>query len=49
MNYELNEKEAQIVEKFRDLLPEFQTALGEQVKVLLDLQSKIIKELISQK
>ena len=48
MKYDLSEEEVQFIEKYRDLLPEFQAALDEQAKILFDLQTKVVKELISQ-
>lgn len=48
MKYELSEAEIQFIEKYRDLLPEYQIALEEQAKVLFDLQTRILKELIHQ-
>lgn len=47
MKCELSEEEVQFIEKYRDLLPEFQTALDKQAKVLFDLQTEIVKEMIS--
>lgn len=46
MKYELDEKEAQFVEKLRNLLPEFQAALDAQADTLFELQTKIFKELL---
>lgn len=46
MRYELDEKEVQIVEKFRNLLPEFQAALDTHADTLFELQTKIFKELL---
>lgn len=48
MKYELSDDEARFIEKYRDLLPEYQAALEEQAKILFDLQTRIIKELIHQ-
>lgn len=49
MKYELSEAEAQLVEQYRNLLPEFQAALDSQLKVLFDLQTNIVKEIIRAK
>ena len=46
MKYELSEQEIQHIEKYRDLLPEFQEALDKQAEVLFDLQTQIMKEAI---
>lgn len=46
-SYELSEEEVQFIEKYRDLLPEFQAALDKQAKVLFALQTEIVKEMIS--
>jgi hypothetical protein len=44
MKYELTEKEAQYIEKYRDLLPEFQEALEKHAQTLFELQTRIVKE-----
>lgn len=44
--YELSEDEAHLIEKYRDLLPEFQAALDKQIDVLFDLQTRIAKEML---
>lgn len=46
MQYELSEQEIQHIEKYRNLLPEFQKALDKQAKVLFDLQTQIMRETI---
>lgn len=46
MQYELSKQEIQHIEKYRDLLPEFQNALDNQMKTLFELQTKIIHESI---
>lgn len=46
MQYELSKQEAQHIEKYRNLLPEFQKALDKQAKVLYDLQTHLIRESI---
>jgi hypothetical protein len=48
MKYELSENEIQLVEKYRDLLPEFQKALENQAHILFELQTSIVKELLNQ-
>lgn len=46
MQYDLSKQEVQHIEKYRDLLPEFQKALDKQAKVLFDLQTQLMKETI---
>lgn len=46
MQYELSEQEVQFIEKYRDLLPEFQKALDKQATVLFELQTQLMKETI---
>lgn len=46
MKYELVEEEIQHIEKFRNLLPEFQKALDANLQALFDLQTEIVKEAI---
>lgn len=48
MKYELSEDEVLLVEKYRDLLPEFQEALNKQAQSLFELQTSIAKELFCQ-
>lgn len=48
MKYELSEDEIQLVEKYRDLLPEFQEALNKHSQALFELQTGIFKELLGQ-
>lgn len=47
MKYELSEQEIQHIEKYRELLDEYQKALDENMQTLFDLQTRIIKELIA--
>lgn len=44
MQYELSAEEIRHIEKYRDLLPEFQTALDKQLQTLFELQTQIMKE-----
>lgn len=44
MQYELSTEEIRHIEKYRDLLPEFQKALDKEMKVLFELQTKLMKE-----
>lgn len=44
MQYELSAEEIQHIEKYRDLLSEFQTALDKQMQALFELQTQIMKE-----
>lgn len=44
MQYDLSKQEIQHIEKYRNLLPEFQKALDKQMKALFELQTKIIHE-----
>ena len=44
MKYELSAEEIQHIERYRDLLPEFQEALDKQFQVLFELQRQIVKE-----
>ena len=44
MQYELSAEEVQHIEKYRDLLPEFQAALDKQLHTLFELQTQIMKE-----
>lgn len=46
MKYELSEKEIQHIERYRDLLPEFQEVLDKQIDALFDLQTRIFKEML---
>ena len=46
MKYELSEKEIQHIERYRDLLPEFQDALDKQLQTLFELQGQIVKEVL---
>jgi hypothetical protein len=41
---ELSEQEARHLERYRDLLPEFQEALDKEIKVLFELQTQLMKE-----
>lgn len=47
MNYELSQEEIDHIEKYRDLLPEFQKALDKNQQVLFELQTDIVKQAIS--
>ena len=49
MKYELSAEEVQHIERYRELLPEFQAALDSQMKILFDLQTTIVKEVIRAK
>lgn len=49
MKYELSAEEIQFIERYRDLLPEFQATLDVQMKALSDLQTSIVKEIIQAK
>lgn len=44
MSDNLSKQESQHMEKYRDLLPEFQKALDEEMNVLFDLQTTLMKE-----
>lgn len=44
MKYELSEDEIRLVEKYRNLSPEFQAALIKQMQVLYDLQIVLVAE-----
>ena len=44
MQYELSTEEIRHIEKYRDLLPEFQAALDKQLQTLFELQTQIMKE-----
>lgn len=44
MEYELSAEEIQHIERYRDLLPEFQSALDKQMQSLFELQTQIMKE-----
>lgn len=44
MKYELSAEEIQHIERYRDLLPEFQEALDKQLQVLFELQRQLVKE-----
>lgn len=44
MKYELSAEEIQHIERYRDLLPEFQEALDKQLQALFELQRQIVKE-----
>ena len=44
MKCELSSEEAQHIERYRDLLPEFQKALDKQLNALFELQRQILKE-----
>lgn len=48
MQYDLSAEEARHIEKYRDLLPEFQTALNKQLnkqlQALFELQTQIMQE-----
>ena len=46
MKYELSEAEVRHIEKYRDLLPEFQEALNKHAQALFELQTSIVKELL---
>ena len=47
MQYDLTEHEVQHIERYRDLLPEFQSALDKQMQTLFELQTQIAKEIFS--
>lgn len=44
MQHELSDHEALHLEKYRDLLPEFQEALDKQMQILFELQTQLMKE-----
>lgn len=44
MEYELSAEEIQHIERYRDLLPEFQSALDKHMLSLFELQTQIMKE-----
>ena len=44
MKYELSAEEIQHIERYRDLLPEFQETLDKQLQVLFELQRQLIKD-----
>ena len=44
MQYELSTEEIRHIEKYRDLLPEFQATLDKQLQTLFELQTQIMKE-----
>ena len=46
MKYELSAEEAQHIERYRDLLPEFQSALDRQMQILFELQTQLMKETV---
>lgn len=48
MQYDLTKKEAKLLERYRALTEDFQRAADAQIKTLWELQTKIIKELISE-
>ena len=47
MRYELSDQEARFMERYRDLLPEFQKMVGKQLDDLFGLQTDIVKIAIS--
>lgn len=46
MKYELSAEEIQHIDRYRDLLPEFQEALDKQLQALFELQKQIVKEVL---
>lgn len=44
MKYELSAEEIQHIERYRDLLPEFQSTLDKQMQGLFELQTQLMKE-----
>lgn len=42
MQYELSKQEAQLIEAYRNLLPEFQKAFATQIKTLNELQTRVL-------
>lgn len=48
MKYELSTEEIRHIERYRDLLPEFQEALDKQMQALFELQRRILKDAITQ-
>lgn len=44
MKYELSENEIQLVQNYRDLLPEFQEALEKHAQIRFELQTRIVRE-----
>lgn len=49
MKYELSAEEIQHIERYRNLLSEFQEALDKQIDVLFDLQTRVVKEMLQDK
>ena len=49
MKYELSTEELRHIERYRNLLPEFQEALDKQMQTLFELQRQIVKEAIQAK
>jgi hypothetical protein len=47
MKYELSPEESNLIEEYRNLLPEFQRAADKNLKTLFELQTGIMRELIS--
>lgn len=43
MRYDLSDQEARFIERYRDLLPEFQKMAGKQLDNLFELQTDIVK------
>ena len=49
MKYELSSEEIRHIERYRDLLPEFQETLDKQIDALFDLQTRVVKEMLQEK
>ena len=47
MKYELSDEEVQLIENYRNLLPEFQKSADANLQTLFELQTEIIKQAIS--
>lgn len=47
MKYEISKEEMQHIERYRDLLPEFQAASDKQLEALFELQKQIIKDAVN--
>lgn len=44
MKYNLSKEEIQHIERYRNLLPEYQKALNKQLQILFELQRRTVKE-----
>lgn len=48
LKFDLSKEEVQHIEKYRDLLPEFQQAADSNLQTLFELQTTIIKQAIEE-